>query len=257
MKKRTKLILYASGGLILLIVLIRLITCGGSTRVKPRTGPIVEAIYALGTVKSDSVYTLKMGIPATIRRLSVSEGQLVAKGTQLAMTESGAAFFAPFPGTVTRLHCEEGEVVITGQPVLTMMDLTRTYIQVSLDQNAALRVRRGQKAELSVETMRGTRLTGSVESIYPSSGQFLARIGVARMPAEVLPDMTADIAIEVARRDEALLIPLLSVKDGMVSLRREGKTLQVKPALGAIDGAWAEVTDGSVKSSDDIVMPRE
>ncbi len=257
MKKQTRLILYASGGLVILLVLIRLIAGGNSPHVKPRTGPIVEAIYALGTVKSDSVYTLKMGIPATIRRLSVSEGQAIAKGAPLAMTESGASFYAPFPGTVTRLHCEEGEVVITGQPVLTMMDLGRTYIQVSLDQNAALRVRRGQKAELSVETMRGTRLTGSVESIYPSAGQFLARIGVAKMPAEVLPDMTADVAIEVARREEALLVPLAAVKDGMVSLRREGKTLQVKPVLGAIDGAWAEVTDGSVKPADDILMPRE
>ncbi|TAL29626.1 MAG: HlyD family efflux transporter periplasmic adaptor subunit [Spirochaetes bacterium] len=257
MKKHKKLILYAAGGLVVLVVVIRLVAGNGATRVKPRTGPIVEAIYALGTVKSDSVYTLKMGIPATIRRLSVSEGQPVAKGMQLAVTESGAAFFAPFAGTVTRLHCEEGEVVITGQPVLTMMDLGRTYIQVSLDQNAALRVRRGQKAELSVETMRGARLSGTVESIYPSGGQFLARIGVAKMPAEVLPDMTADVAIEVARRDEALMIPVIAVKDGVVALRREGKAASATPALGAIDGAWAEVTDGSVKASDEIVMPRE
>lgn len=33
-------------------------------RVQPHTGPIVEAVYSPGTVKSDKIYTLKTGILA-------------------------------------------------------------------------------------------------------------------------------------------------------------------------------------------------
>ncbi|MBL0266755.1 MAG: secretion protein HlyD, partial [Leptospiraceae bacterium] len=40
--------------------------------VKPKVGPIVEAIYALGTVKSDDIYILKMGITSGLTKLYVT-----------------------------------------------------------------------------------------------------------------------------------------------------------------------------------------
>jgi len=228
----------------------------GGRRIKPRTGPIVEAVYALGTVKSDSVWNLKGGVAAAVGRLYVSEGQAVKRGEALLTTDSGVIFRAPFSGTVTRLYCEEGEIIITGAPLLTLMDLSKTFVQVSLDQQSALRVRKNQSAQLSVETIRGKRLSGIVERIYPSGGQFIARIRVSEMPQEVLPEMTADVAIEGARRERAGLVPLAAIKEGMLTIRRNGKRMQLPVSIGAVDGAWGEALGGAVHPGDEIVIGR-
>lgn len=225
-------------------------------RVRPRQGPIVEAIYALGTVKSENVYHLKMGVAATVTALHVREGQEVRKADPLAAVDTGMLFRAPFAGTVTRIYCERGEVVMPGVMVLTVMDLSKKYVQLSLDQNSALRVRKGLKAELSFETLRGKLLHGAVESIYPSGGQFLARIDVKGMPAEILPEMTADVAVEVSRKESALLLPLSAVNNGSVTVERDGKLRQERVSIGAVDGAWGELLEGDVRPTDLLVTGR-
>ncbi len=253
-RKRIFILLAGALAVIALIFTINYSVCSRGESVRPRPGPIVEAVYALGTVKSDNVFNLKIGISTTVKKLAVVEGQTVRRGDLLLVTDTGPAFTAPFSGTVTRIYCEEGEVVMTGSPLLTLMDLSRRYVQVSLDQNSALRVKKNQKAELSVETIRGNKLTGTVESIYPSGGQFLARINVAKMPSEILPDMTADVAIEIERKENALLIPLSAVREGIVTVKRNGSLRRIKTRIGAIDGAWGEVLDGSILPSDEIVL---
>lgn len=225
-------------------------------RIKPRRGPIVESIYALGTVKSENVYNLKMGVAATVTKLHVKEGREVQKGTPLAEVDTGMLFRSPFAGTVTRIYCEEGEVVMPGVLLITLMDLSKKYVQLSLDQNSALRVRKGLKAELSFETLRGKLLHGTVESVYPSGGQFLARIDVKGMPPEILPEMTADVAIEVSRRESAILVPLSSVNNGFITVDRGGKLRQIRVSIGAIDGAWGEVLEGEILPTDVLVLDR-
>jgi hypothetical protein len=143
-----------------------------------------------------------------------------------------------------------------GSPLLTLMDLNRTYVLLSLDQNSALRMKKDLKAQLSFETLRGKLLHGTVESIYPSNGQFLARINVKEIPPEILPDMTADVAIEVSRKEKALLVPLSSVNDGMVTVLRNGKKQRSKVVIGAVDGAWGEVLEGDILPADWIVLNR-
>ncbi len=228
----------------------------GQKRIKPRVGPIVEAIYALGTVKSENVYNLKMGVAATVLSLHVREGQEVKKAEALVTVDTGMLFRSPFAGTVTRIYCEEGEVVMPGVLLVTLMDLSKKYVQLSLDQNSAIRVKKGLRAELSFESLRGKLLHGMVESIYPSGGQFLARIDPEGMPPDILPEMTADVAIEVSRKEKALLVPLSSVNNGSITIEREGRLRRSKVSIGAVDGAWGEVLEGDILPTDTVIIER-
>ena len=230
--------------------------CGNGKYQHPRRGPLVDAVYALGTVKSDRVFTVKLGVQATVRLIPVIEGQEVSPGSALMVLDTGAAITTPIGGTVTSIHCEEGETAMPGAPLLTVTDLRKRFIQVSLDQNAALRVRKGQEVRVSLESIRSLTLHGKVESVYPSNGQFLARIGTGHIPPEILPDMTADVAIIIARRENALMVPLSSLHDGELTVIRRRVPLRVRPAIGTVDGAWAELLDDSVRPDDRILVPR-
>ncbi len=223
--------------------------------VSPKYGPIVEAIYGLGKVKTDDVYEVKLGVVKTIVHLYVREGSVVKKNDPLVKFEGGLLFRAPFAGTVTNTAFHENQYVFPQQAVLRLEDLSTKYIEVSLEQQGALRVQPGQPVRVVFESIRGEVLTGKVSAIFSRKDEFLAHIDVP-LADNILPGMTADVSIEIGRKEKALLVPLSSVTDGRIKIVRDGKRKTVKLKIGGIDGNWAEVLEGDVRDSDKIVVKR-
>ncbi|MDH5648718.1 MAG: efflux RND transporter periplasmic adaptor subunit [Gammaproteobacteria bacterium] len=222
----------------------------------PRYGPIIEAIYGLGKVKTDDIYEVKLGVASSVAKLYVREGDRVKRNDLLVSFENDLVFRAPFAGTVTLIAHHEAQNVFPQQTVLRVEDLSTKYIEVSLEQQGALRVRPGQPVRIVFESIRGEQLSGVVSAVFPRNDEFLAHIKV-KLADNVLPGMTADVAIEVDRKESALLVPLSAVTDGQVRVLREGKRKTIKLKIGSIDGNWAEVVEGGLQQSDRILVKRE
>jgi multidrug efflux pump subunit AcrA (membrane-fusion protein) len=221
--------------------------------VKVRRGSIVESVYGIGTVTANHTYVLRIAVAAEIARLYVREGDIVKKGSPLLMVTGIPPFTAPFEGTITALPFAEGEIVFPQIPLLTLIDVRDRYVSVTLEQEAALRVRKGQRVRLSFESLRGIRLNGTLRTIFPRQGQFIINIDVPELPPEVLPGMTADVAIEVDGNENALLVPLSAVHNGWITLIRDGKRMKVEVQIGSVDGEWAEVLSDNVLETDEVV----
>jgi len=222
--------------------------------IHPRYGDVVEAIYGLGKVKSRSAYDLKLGIIKTIDRLYVKEGDRVNKGQPLVRMDDGTLFQAPIAGTVTLVAYTEAQQVFPQQTLLRIEDLHDRYVEVSLEQEGALRVQVAQPVRVMFESVRGETLQGQVDALFPRNEEFLVHINVPGLADNVLPGMTADVSIEVGEKHNVLLVPLSGVQGGQVRLRRDGKTLVVPVKLGIIDGNWAEVSEGDVHPEDEIIV---
>lgn len=223
--------------------------------VKPRYGPITEAIYGLGKVKTDRVYELKLAVVKTVQNLYVREGSVVKKGDRLVRFDDGVVIFAPMPGTVTLTAFNENQSVFPQQPVVRVEDLGTKFIEVSLEQQGALRVKPGLPVRVVFESIRGELLEGKVSAIFSRNEEFLAHINVP-LAQNVLPGMTADVAIEVDKKDRVLLVPLSAISDGHIKIRRDGKRHTVKLKIGSVDGNWAEVLEGEISINDEILVPR-
>lgn len=225
--------------------------------VKPKHGPIVEAIYGLGKVKPDKFYEVKLAIIKQVKKIYVHEGSHVNKGDVLIEMAGNLSFSAPFDGTVTTINFSEAQQVFPQQTVLRMEDIKNKYIEVSLEQQGALRVEPGQTVRVIFESLRGEVLTGKVESIFPQNDEFLAHITVDGLKQNVLPGMTADVAIEVGHKEDALLVPLSSISSGRLHVLRDGKKKVIPVTIGNIDGNWAEIIDGNVMDADEIIVKKK
>ena len=251
-----KTVSIAGISLTLVILSIVLITRHGGEKVKPKIRPVVESVYAIGIVTSDYTYNLKPSVSSVIEKFYLLEGQRVKKGDPLMRTDTGIIFYAPFDGILSKRYNEQGEITTPGQPVLTIIDPTRTHVIITLDQQSAVRVRAKQRCELSFENMRQRKFHGVIDRIYPSNSQFLAWIIVPGLPPEVLVGMSADIAIEVARRDRAVLIPAAAVDRGWVGVIRKGKKMKLHVKFGAIDKDFIEVLDNKIYPDDLVVTSK-
>lgn len=224
--------------------------------VHPKRGNITEAIYGLGKVKSHKRFEIVLGVMTTVQKLFVDEGTDVKAGDPLIKLESGTVR-APFSGTVTLVRQREGETALPQIPLLRIEDISDRYIELSLEQQAALRIRKGQNARISFETLRNKILTGKVSSIFPKEDEFLAHIQVPGMEVNVLPGMTADVTIEIGTIQDAILIPLSSVSNGMVTVKRKNKWVKEKINIGHVDGLNVQVLGDQLEETDLLRVQKE
>jgi multidrug efflux pump subunit AcrA (membrane-fusion protein) len=248
------LILLALAGV--LFVFLTKQASGGSQKITVKKGPIIEAIYGIGTVTSNHSFHFKVGQVKTVQKLFITEGDNVKKGQLLVELADGIRVLSPFDGTVTSLPFTEGENVFQDAPILVVEDLRDRYVLVSLEQQGALRVKKGLQVKLNFESFRDKNFSGVVKSIYPQKGQFTVRVEVQDLPLEILPGMTADSSILVAEKDLVLLIPVLAVNNGKVLVERNGKQEKVAVKMGTMDNEWVEIVDDSLHEGDTVIMKK-
>ncbi len=241
-------------GLLFLIV-SAFLGCRNQEEWQPlRKMQIIESVYGVGQVASRQVFQLKVGVVTTIEALEVREGEQVKKGQ--ALIKLSYPIQAPFSGTVTSLPFHLGENVSPGVPIITLMDLQALYLNVGLVQRGALRVRQGQRAKIGFEELPNRVFEGVVRSIYPLEGSFNARIDLDGLPEQVLPGMTADVAIEVSEPREALVAPLAALNNERITVKTEAGQETIQVQLGYVGSDYAEVVEPSLDAGQMVRLER-
>lgn len=87
---------------------------------------------------------------------------------------------APFDGVVTKRIRQPGEATDNYLPLLTLVDLSKVYLETYLPANRLRDVQPGQKVEVSVPDLPGKKFSGKVEFIAPvidaASGDFRMKV---------------------------------------------------------------------------------
>jgi macrolide-specific efflux system membrane fusion protein len=243
--------------LILLMTSLGLISCQQKQVLRPVTGPITESVYAIGLIKSDRTYDLKMAVASSVEKYFVREGDLVTKKQKLLLIDSGAIFYAPYEGVITHLPYSIGETIAPSQSLLTMADLKKLYLEASLEQQGALKIKKGQVVQVSFESFRKSVYQGVVKTILPRNQEFVVQVDVENLPENILPGMNADLSIEILRKEKAILIPQKAISNGHLLIKKNGKVEKVKVVVGVTDAEFAEVLEPVLSPSDEMILPKE
>lgn len=241
----------------LLAFIITFTGCSVKDGVNPKIGPITESIYAIGIVKSDNSYELKMGVLSAVKKYYVKEGDTVKYSQNLLMNDSGTIFRAPFAGVVTDLPYSVGETIAPQQNVLSLVDLTTLSLEASLEQQGALRVKRGQLVQISFESFRSKVFQGIVKNILPRNSEFVVQVDVKDLPANILPGMNADLSIEIMKNPKAILLPLAAVTNGHILLKKGKDTVKTPVVVGVIDSEYAEIISPMLSVDDEVFLPKD
>lgn len=239
----------------LIISLLSLISSCTKEITTPSRGEIVEAVYGLGTVKSEESFSAKVAVTSSVVEFFVSEGQDIKKGKKLLKTDQGAVIYSPFNGRVTNIPFSIKENIFPQSTILSVVNLKKLYLTVALEQQAIMRIHPDLKAEVSFEFFRNKKLPGKITSIFISSDQFIAKVELTNWPEGVLPGMTADVAIEIARKKNALLVPTSAIVNGKIIIKRHNKKIKIPVQVGLADLEKAEILSPKLELDDEIILP--
>lgn len=148
------------------------------------------------------------GLRAAADRLRLLGGAPGATGISV----SGFAVIAPFAGTVIEKKVTLGEQATPSEPMFTVADLSRVWIQAALPEAALAKVRVGANAKVTVPAYPGETFTGKVGHIGAmldkETRTVAARIEVPNADGRLKPEMFATATIEaVGEKREAISLP--------------------------------------------------
>ncbi|WP_423064068.1 efflux RND transporter periplasmic adaptor subunit [Candidiatus Paracoxiella cheracis] len=224
--------------------------------IQVRRGPVIKSVYGLGTVTADKVYKLTVGVTSTVQKFYVKEGQYVTKDTPLVALTMLPTIRAPFSGTIISLPLHDNETVYPQTTVLTLMDLKQRYVLVALEQQAAMEVRKGDKVIMNFESLRDKNFTGTVTNIYPKDNNFYVKIDAPDLPEQILPDMTADIAIITNHIDNAVQVPTAAISHSEVTIKNGHQKITKKISIGVVTNGWAQITSDNITPSDAVLIKK-
>jgi cobalt-zinc-cadmium efflux system membrane fusion protein len=145
---------------------------------------------------------------AAADRLRLLGGSPNASGTAV----SAFAVTAPFAGMVIEKKATLGELASPSEPLFSVADLSRVWIQADLPESALAKVRIGANAKVTVPAYPGEHFSGRVGHIGAALDKdtrtVAARIEVANADGRLKPEMFATATIEVAGdKREAISLP--------------------------------------------------
>lgn len=161
---------------------------------------------------------------------------------------------APFDGTLTRLDLDPGSFVPAGKVVMTLADLSQLRVTVNVDETDIPRVVLGQAVQLDLDAYPEKSFQGKVADIAPGATTVQ---GVVNYPVKVVVDpgdvnlklgMTANVNIEVARKEDVLVVPnraIRAIGNKRMVVAYEGTSAkEVEVHLGLSNDQESEVLSG-------------
>lgn len=215
-----------------------------------KKGDMVEATYAVGTVKADKIYNLKTGVNSKMVERFVRAGQKVKKGTPLLKIDSFPTYVAPFDGTVTAINYEVGELVFSNSTVLTLVNDSQLYLELSLDERSIYKVKVGDEANISFESQK-KKTKGNVKYVFSNSDQFYVHVFFDSKDLTLLPGMTCDVSVVTRKFENKLLVPVKAINNNFVTLKNGKK---VKLNILYRNDEMAAVDNSELNDNDELIL---
>ena len=176
--------------------------------------------------------------------------------------KQNVTFHARQDGIVTSLNTPQGMFVKPATRVMSLVDLSKVWVQVEVFERQAGWVKEGSPAEMTLAFLPGRTWEGNVVYVYPELDKktrtLRVRLQFENPDENLKPNMYANVKLYTGIKDNILFVPseaiinsgrmtrVLITKDGGKFYAREVKT-------GIESGEYTEITEG-LQEGDRVVV---
>ncbi len=228
-------------------------------------GTAADIAAAAATVDQQQASLEQLTASATETDLSIREASVAQAEQSLAQAElqlSYATLIAPFDGVVSAVDIVPGSVVASGAAVASLVDHDPLHVELLLSENDVATVALDQPVVIEIDAINDWQAEGVVSYIAPvaedSSGVVTYDVYVSFPGTDnsARIGMTANIDIETAHKDDALLVPSTALlpqgSDQIVQVHEGDQVREVVVETGLSDGQFTEIISGL--DEDDVVV---
>jgi HlyD family secretion protein len=200
---------------------------------------------------------------------SLDNAQVAVQQAQRSI--DNASLYAPFDGLVSAVNYNPGDTIGSSsasdtsstKTAVSLVDLSNLQVQADIAEVDMTRIQVGQTASMTLDALTGKTYTAQVLSIGPvgtvTSGvvNYPVTMRITNAEASIKPGMTANLAIEVDRRDNVLVVPTRAVHtkgdQKIVTVVQNGKSIDKPVSIGLSSDTMVEITKGLVEGEQVVV----
>lgn len=193
--------------------------------------------------------------------LAQNQASLAYQRNQLANT----VITSPFSGTVAQRNVDVGNVVSSSTQAVTVVDLSRVKVQVSVGEQQIGKIKQGQEVKVIVPSVRAESFTGVVSNLSPAADSktksYLIEVKMDNPDRVLKQGMFAEVHIVTDRSEQALTVPVDAVVqrtgENYVYTLAEGAAKENKVKVGISDGKVTEIIEGLAAGDQVIVLGQQ
>lgn len=118
---------------------------------------------------------------------------------------------SPFDGLVIQRSREPGDIVVPGSPILQVISTDQMWVSAWVDESAMSSLEVGQPARVVFRSEPNKSYAGRASRMAPlvdrETREFLVDVTVKELPRTWAVGQRAEVYIQTARKDQALLVP--------------------------------------------------
>ncbi len=170
---------------------------------------------------------------------------------------------APFNGVVTSVGYLVGDSVNQSTPAVVLVDRSKLYVNLQVDESHVPKLSSGDKATISLEANPNLALTGKVSYINPvgTSNQgvvyYDVQVVLDQTDPTILIGSTADVTIQAGQPQDVLTVPVSAVGSDsqgeyVMVVGQNGSAQQVTVISGQILPDNTVIVTGNLKPGDSV-----
>ncbi len=173
-----------------------------------------------------------------------------------------ASIYAPFAGMVSAVNFSAGDSASSSTAV-SVVDVSNLQVKVTIAEVDMAKIKTGETAQMTLDALTGKTYTAQVTAVGPvgtvTSGvvNYPVIVNIKNADADVRPGMTANLAVEVDKRDNVLLVPTRAVRttgnQKTVTVVYKGQNIQTPISTGLSSDTMIEVMNG-LQEGDQVVL---
>ena len=206
------------------------------------------SLFKQGVISDSESDDIELGKQIADADLDLARADVMKAEKELRDTK----IVAPFDGTVALEDVEIGKMFTPGQNLLTLVDISKVKIVVTVSELDITKLSVGSLVEVVIDSLPGKPFTGTVATVGlkadDATRTYPVEIIVANEEAMLLPGMVSRVTIATKEPKEVIMIPksaTRSVKGQMVIyVMHQGKVEQRRVYLGKEQGEQVIVEKG-------------